>query len=119
MESAQAADAALQDIASAAKEDSSVEATPESPLIEYVVPAAPPRADLPFGAVQMELRMTWSTGERANGWIAYLSDGPFVLIAWGVAVPYEGSPEAFSAFADAELPGMVERFGQLPEQLAE
>jgi hypothetical protein len=118
MESDQAADAALQDIASAAKEGSTVEATAETPMIEYVVPTAPPRADFPFGTVQLELRMTWSTGERANGWIAYLSEGPFVMIAWGVAVPYEGSPEGFSAFADAELPGMLERFGELPEQLA-
>ena len=118
MESAQAADAAMQDIASAAKENWTVEATDATPMVEYVVPAAPPRADLPFGTVQMELRTTWSTGERANGWIAYLSDGPFVMIVWGVTVPYEGSPEGFNAFADAELPGLVERFGELPEQLA-
>jgi hypothetical protein len=118
MESTRAADAALQDIASSAKENSTVEATDVDPLVEYIVPASPPRAEFPVGTVQSELRMTWPTGERANGWIAYLSDGPFVLIVWGVAVPYEGSPEGFSAFADAELPGLVERFGALPDQLA-
>jgi hypothetical protein len=118
MESTDAAGAAYNEIASAVAQPYEYTSDDGSLRTEYA-PLAEPSGRWPFGTVEQTTQQTWSTGERASGWIVYYLAGPFILTVSGSAIPGNDSEGALAAHADSVVPGLVAAVDALPSQLAD
>ncbi len=117
MESADAAGVAYNEIASAVSEPYEYTSDDGSLRREYS-PVPEPSGRWPFGTVEQTLEQTWSSGERASGWIVYYLAGPFIAIVRTSAVPGNDSATALSAYSDSVVPTFIEAVDALPAKLA-
>jgi hypothetical protein len=69
--------------------------------------------------VEQATEQTWSTGERASGWIVYYLAGPFILTVRASAIPGNDSEAALAAYADSVVPGLAAAVDALPAKLAD
>lgn len=116
MESTLAADAVMNDLAASTKEPYTIESTGPD-IAEYQYSPAQPSGRWPIGTVEQERRMTWPTGERASGWIAWGASGPFAFVVSAAAVPEEVSIAAMESFVDEHAAGFLERIEELRAEL--
>jgi hypothetical protein len=77
-----------------------------------------PSGRWPFGTIEQTRDQTWSSGERASGWIAYYLAGPFIVTVITAAVPGNDSRAALEAYANSVVPGLVDAVDALPAALA-
>jgi hypothetical protein len=117
MSSADAAGLAYNDVASAASQPYSYDSDDGSLRTDYA-PLAEPSGRWPFGTVEQSREQTWSSGERASGWVVYYLAGPFIAVVVASAVPGNDSAAALAAYADSVVPPLVEAVDALPAQLA-
>jgi hypothetical protein len=117
MESEDAAGAAFNEIASAIKEP--YEYTSDDGQLKTEYAPMEPSGRWPFGTVEQTRTQTWSSGERASGWIVYYLAGPFILTVGTSAVPWNDSAAALAAYADSVVPGLVKAVDALPAKLAD
>lgn len=118
MESVDAAGAAYNEVASAVTQPYQYTSDDGSLLTEYA-PVPEPSGRWPFGTVEQTRQQTWSTGERASGWIVYYLAGPFILTVRTAAVPGNDSEAALNAYADTAVPGLIGAVDGLPQRLAD
>lgn len=117
MESEDAAGTAYNEIASAVR--SPYEYTSDDDAVRTEFAPAEPSGRWPFGTAEQSQELTWSSGERASGWIVYYLAGPVILIVRTAAVPGNDSGAALAAYADEVVPPLVEAVDALPAKLAE
>lgn len=110
MKTERAADGALHDISTIAREPYSLPAEDGFPTTEYEVVRAPSRSDWPSGSIERDIRLVWDDGARASGWIVYSTSGPYAALVWGSAVPDDASHAAMAAFFDEHLPAFISDF---------
>jgi hypothetical protein len=118
MESTDAAGAAYNEIASAVAQPYEYTSDDETLRTEYA-PLPEPSGRWPFGTVEQATEQTWSTGERASGWIVYYLAGPFILTVRASAIPGNDSEGALAAYADSVVPGLAAAVDALPAKLAD
>jgi hypothetical protein len=117
MESADAAGAAYNEVASAVKEP--YEYTSDDGQVKSEYAPMEPSGRWPFGTVEQARTQTWSSGERASGWVVYYLAGPFILTVSTSAVPGNDSVAALAAYADSVVPSLVAAVDALPAKLAD
>jgi|GEM_PF-2921774 len=117
MESEDAAGAAYNELASAAAQPYDYTTDDGGRRTEFA--PAEPSGRWPFGTAEQTQDLTWSSGERASGWVVYYLAGPFIVIARTAAVPGNDSAAALAAYSDEVVPPLVEAVDALPAKLAE
>jgi hypothetical protein len=117
MESTDAAGAAYNEVASAVKEP--YEYTSDDGQVKSEYAPMEPSGRWPFGTVEQARTQTWSSGERASGWVVYYLAGPFILTVSTSAVPGNDSVAALAAYADSVVPSLVAAVDALPAKLAD
>lgn len=103
MESDDAAGTAFNALAAAVAEPYTVDSD-DGTVKDELAPVAEPSGRWPFGTVEQTADRTWSSGERASGWIVSYLSGPFIMRSSALAVPGNDSAAALASFADATAP---------------
>src|SRR5690554_4936751 len=110
MEDARAADGAIHDISTTARNPYTFDGEDGAPTTEYEGVREPVRSDWPLGSIERDVRLVWDDGSRASGWVVYTTSGPYAAVVWGAAVPDDASHTAMDAFFEEHLPRFIDGF---------